>query len=93
MSVDRGRSEDIGSGSQGRDWTHFGPGAVKGAVSRHYSVDGTHEECCTAYVVGVPLLRRFETAVRSWAGAKGLDNIMLFGTPLEAQSPAAAPLI
>ena len=73
--------------------THFGPGAVKGEVSRHYSVDGTHEECCTAYDVGVPLLRKFETAVRSWAGAKGLDNIMLFGTPLEAQFAAAAPLI
>ena len=73
--------------------THFGPGAVKGEVIRHYSVDGTHEECCAAYDVGVPLLRRFETAVRSWAGAKGLDNIMLFGTPLEAQSAAAAPLI
>ena len=36
------------------------------------------------YVVGVPLLRSWETAVRSWAGANGLDNMMLFGTPLDA---------
>jgi hypothetical protein len=43
--------------------------------------------------VGVPLLRRFETAVRSWAGANGLANMMLFGTPLEVQSAAAAPLM
>jgi hypothetical protein len=45
------------------------------------------------YVVGVPLLRRLETAVRSWAGANGLANMMLFGTPFEVQSAAAAPLI
>jgi hypothetical protein len=45
------------------------------------------------YVVGVPLLRRLEMAVTSCAGANGLANMMLFGTPLEVQSAAAAPLI
>jgi hypothetical protein len=43
--------------------------------------------------VGVPVLRRCETAVTSWAGAKGLGKMMLFETPLKAQSAAAAPLI
>jgi hypothetical protein len=28
------------------------------------------------YVVGVPLVRSWETAVTSWAGANGLDNMM-----------------
>jgi hypothetical protein len=35
-----------------------------------------------SYVVGVPLLSRLETAVRSWAGANGLASMTLFGTPL-----------
>jgi hypothetical protein len=93
MSEFKCKAEEIYSCGGSSHFAHFGPGAVKGEVSRHYSADGTHEECCTAYVVGVPLLRRFETAVRSWAGAKGLNSIMLFGTPLEAQSAAATPLI
>lgn len=43
------------------------------------------------YVVGVPLLRRLATAVTSWAGANGFDNMMLCGTPFEDQSSAFAP--
>ena len=45
------------------------------------------------YVVGVLLFRSWDTAVTSWAGAKGLDNMMLFGTPFEAQSSALSPLM
>ena len=41
----------------------------------------------------VPLFRSSETAVTSWAAANGLSNIMLFGTPLEAESSALSPLI
>ncbi len=38
------------------------------------------------YVGGVPALRSWETAVTSCAGANGLANMMLLGTPLEPQS-------
>jgi hypothetical protein len=46
----KGRSGSRRYTVEGRILTHFGPGAVKGEVSRHYNVDGTHEECCTAYL-------------------------------------------
>jgi hypothetical protein len=36
---------------------------------------------------------RLQNSVRSWAGANGFASMMLFGTPLEVQSAAAAPLI
>jgi hypothetical protein len=45
------------------------------------------------YVGGAPLLRRWETAVTSCAGANGFANIMLFGTPLDAQSATSLPVI
>jgi hypothetical protein len=44
-------------------------------------------------LVGEPLFSSWETAVRSCAGANGFDNMILFGTPLEAQSAALSPLI
>jgi hypothetical protein len=44
------------------------------------------------YVVGVPLLRSWETAVTSCAGANGLVRRMLFGTPCEAYWSALAPV-
>jgi hypothetical protein len=42
---------------------------------------------------GVPVLRSWETAVTSCAGANGFANMMLFGTPFDAQSPASLPLM
>src|SRR4051812_19083398 len=44
------------------------------------------------YVDGA-LLRSWATAVTSCAGANGLLSMMLFGTPLDAQSSACAPLM
>jgi hypothetical protein len=43
--------------------------------------------------VGELSLRRFERAVTSCAGADGLVNRMLLGTPCEAHSSAAAPVM
>jgi hypothetical protein len=43
--------------------------------------------------VGVPVLRSWETAVTSCAGAKGLVSMMLLGTPLDDQSSACCPLM
>ena len=40
------------------------------------------------YIVGGALFRSWETAVTSCVGANGLDNMMLLGTPLEADSAA-----
>src|SRR5216683_592333 len=45
------------------------------------------------YVVGVPLLRSWETAVTSCAGANGLVKRTLLGTPCEPYSSALAPVI
>src|SRR5258708_14048406 len=45
------------------------------------------------YVGGLPALRSCETAVTSWAGAKGFANMILLGTPFDAQSSACAPLM
>jgi hypothetical protein len=44
-------------------------------------------------VVGGLALRSWETAVTSCAGANGFGNMMLFGTPLDAQSSASLPLM
>ena len=44
-----------------------------------------------AHVVGFPEIEKL--AVTSCAGANGLANVMLLGTPLEAQSSALSPLI
>jgi len=44
------------------------------------------------YAVGV-VLSRLEMAVTSCAGANGLVRRMLLGTPLEAHSSAAAPVM
>ena len=38
-------------------------------------------------------LSNWETAVNIWAGAKGLTNKTLLGTPIEAHSLPAAPVI
>jgi hypothetical protein len=43
--------------------------------------------------VEVPMLRRFETAVTSCAGANGFSSKMLLGTPRDAQRPTAAPVM
>src|SRR6202051_3345183 len=43
--------------------------------------------------VGGLALRSWETAVTSCAGANGFANMMLFGTPLDAQSSASLPLM
>jgi hypothetical protein len=69
-----------------RHW-HFDLSPLR-AVKVEVSISSRH-----TYTVDVPLFIRLETAVRSWAGAKGFANMMLFGTPLEVQSAAAAPLI
>jgi hypothetical protein len=44
-------------------------------------------------VAGGTLLRSWETAVTSWAGANGFARLMLFGTPFDAQSSASLPLM
>ena len=46
-----------------------------------------------AGAVGGLVLRSWETAVTSCAGANGFANMMLLGTPLEGQSAALAPLM
>ena len=43
--------------------------------------------------VGGAAFRSCDTAVTSWAGAKGLVKRMLFGTPCEAHSSAAVPVM
>jgi hypothetical protein len=55
----------------------------------------SREKSLTAqpYAGRVPVLRSFETAVISCAGANGFANMMLFGTPCDAQSSASFPLI
>jgi len=45
------------------------------------------------YEVGPPALRSCETAVTSCAGANGLVSSMLSGTPFEAHSSPAAPVM
>jgi hypothetical protein len=47
----------------------------------------------SAGAIGGTVLRSWETAVMSCAGANGFANMMLFGTPLEAQSSASLPLM
>jgi hypothetical protein len=64
---------------------------AKGVLPLHLTVG-----CCVKaliYVVGVALLRRFEMAVISCAGANGFCKMTLLGTPLQVQSEAAAPLM
>ena len=43
--------------------------------------------------VGEPVLSSWETAVTNCAGANGFFSSMLPGTPSDAQSSAAAPVI
>jgi len=45
------------------------------------------------YIGGVPAFRSCEMAVTICAGANGLVKRMLFGTPREAHSSAAAPVM
>jgi hypothetical protein len=60
-------------------------------VKQHAGSNAARAEA--TYVVGVPALRSWETAVTSWAGANGLVKRMLLGTPCEPYSSALAPVM
>jgi hypothetical protein len=80
----RVRGAGVGLGHEDQGWPLLARTpflrSIAGTIPINQSWGDTHA------VGGVPVLRRFETAVTSCADAKGFDMRMLFGTPCAAHS-------
>src|SRR4051794_24463820 len=70
---------------------HFTPQSL--FIGWLVSLQATMRLVCAVYGASVPVLRSWEIAVTSCAGANGFWSMMLFGTPFDDQSPPLAPLM